>query len=78
MSAPKGPLAFVRGGQFTETGMTLRDWFAGQALAGMLANSDMAASAARLKIEPDAFRSDITTGAFKFADAMIAEREKRT
>lgn len=46
-------------------GMTLRDYFAGQALAGLLANPDytglIAVSA---------------NDAYQFADAMLAEREK--
>jgi hypothetical protein len=50
-------------------GMTLRDWFAGQALMGMIAS------------EPVADRSKPIYAvwaekAFKFADAMLAERDK--
>lgn len=48
-------------------GMSLRDWFAGQALAGMTANKvTLAASDARR----------IPELAFAFADAMLAERAK--
>jgi hypothetical protein len=48
-------------------GMSLRDWFAGQALAGMTANKvTLAASDARR----------IPELAFAFADAMVAERAK--
>ncbi|WP_307136682.1 hypothetical protein [Pseudoroseomonas cervicalis] len=48
-------------------GMTLRDWFAGQALAGLLACPAM--------------RSDMTspeyaTACWQAADAMLAERAK--
>jgi hypothetical protein len=44
----------------TEGGMTLRDWFAGQALAGMVPE------AAKNKAE----------AAYAIADAMLAERSK--
>lgn len=51
-------------------GMTLRDWFAGQALAGMCAasanpNSDGPGSA---------LGSYLSKRAYAYADAMIAER----
>lgn len=36
---PAFPLAVPTGFQFAYDGMTLRDWFAGQALAGIVANS---------------------------------------
>lgn len=49
---------------FTEDpGMSLRDWFAGQALAGMMADSS-------LRHGHDAFAE----GAYQMADAMIAAR----
>ena len=51
------------------TGMTLRDWFAGQVLAGLMARTG-----------PDddfLFRSGTAAlRAYIIADAMIAEREK--
>ena len=43
-------------------GMTLRDWFAGQALAGMLAN-------------PDSWTGDRGVMAYRYADAMLRARE---
>jgi len=46
-------------------GMTLRDWFAGQALAGMSAHKDSA------KWE----MHEITADAYAYADAMIAARK---
>lgn len=53
-----------------QTGMTLRDWFAGQALAGMasisLDDGDMVMGWA-----------DMAKAAYTAADAMLAERAKR-
>ena len=49
-------------------GMTLRDYFAGQALAGMMANS-----AEVVYYKPP---SDVANVCYQFADAMIAERAK--
>lgn len=48
-------------------GMSLRDWFAGQALAGMLANQ-------RGGLDPIAAHAE---HAYLYADAMLAEREKQ-
>lgn len=46
-------------------GMTLRDWFAGQALTGMLANTGS-----------DGTIGEYVVDAYSYADAMIAERRK--
>lgn len=60
-----GP-AFASSDQY---GMSLRDWFAGQALAGIIACPGA---------EPDdASRDGCASLAYEFADAMIAERAKR-
>jgi hypothetical protein len=48
-------------------GMTLRDWFAGQALAGLFADAPL---------NPDVLWSDVSRAAYEVADAMIAERGK--
>ena len=66
---PTGGPAFPRAGDdqtFAEQGMTLRDWFAGQALSGMTANSAVAPASSE----------DWAHGAYELADAMIAERAK--
>lgn len=61
--------------QFFSGGMTLRDWFAGQALIGV--------SAELVKHgypKPEFSHGEIysiSTTAYMIADAMIAEREKR-
>lgn len=52
------------------TGMTLRDWFAGQALCGHLA----AHARANTPFPPC---DEFARGAFLFADAMIAERQRK-
>ena len=51
---------------FSVGGMTLRDWFAGQALAGILANPEI-----------DIPADDTAEIVYRYADAMIAERETR-
>lgn len=50
-----------------ERGMSLRDWFAGQALTGLMSRRDWAVSA---RIETYA------SEAYKMADAMLTERSK--
>lgn len=47
-------------------GMSLRDWFAGQALAGLVANDSARGDNAQFAIV-----------AYALADAMLAERERR-
>jgi hypothetical protein len=72
-----GGQAFPRAGAQTNAGwsrpvagMTLRDWFAGQALVGLVAgyhaNSDMGGVSPSMWAE----------GAYQYADAMLAQREK--
>lgn len=62
-----GP-AFPRSGVPAE-GMTLRDWFAGQALAGLCANMDQERF---VEMSVD-HMADLAT---RYADAMIAARSK--
>jgi hypothetical protein len=48
-------------------GMTLRDWFAGQALAGFMANTQ----------RPTTIAEDDAVWCYRIADAMLAERMKK-
>ena len=48
-------------------GMTMRDYFAGQALAGLLANTNLLEKLNTVKIP--------AMNAYALADAMLAERE---
>lgn len=61
-------------GYVNGSGMTLRDYFAGQVLAGMHAN-DGWMSALR-EVEPSAPKSAVVLAhaAYAYADAMLAER----
>ncbi len=54
-------------GQMTP-GMSLRDWFAGQALAGICASEPQTGDAPTAK--------DAAIWALEYADAMLAERNK--
>jgi len=56
-------------------GMTLRDWFAGQALAGFCANAEVMRSV--VDVDADNAPSTVANLALAFADALLAEREKR-
>lgn len=53
------------------SGMTLRDWFAGQALGSLLADYD-----SRNAISPSDFMRFCATASYAVADAMIAARDK--
>lgn len=57
-----------RGSICGDDGMSLRDWFAGQALAGMLA--------CPRDIQGAETRQTRVERAYKYADAMLAERAK--
>ena len=52
-----------------QDGMSLRDWFAGQALAGIMANS-------KLMIVLDEKKQDPAFCAYQMADFMLSERNK--
>lgn len=71
----------IGSGQTPHAGMTLKDYFAGQALMGLLANHWISDS--RIANELNSYMtssrgrelaSQITRGAYGFADAMLRER----
>ena len=70
MSAPENPQAFPFAAEYGHPaacgGMTLRDWFAGQYLAGIHAGGATFAS-----------REMVAEEAFGVADAMLASREQQ-
>jgi hypothetical protein len=90
----RGPGGFVehQGTQhevdINATGMTLRDWFAGQALAGMIASRGIfeamkefktkavAGGMAPLEFERDIEFPGYANAAYRVADAMLKERQK--
>lgn len=67
--AALNPVTDLHGVDLT-SGMSLRDWFAGQALAGLLANP--VSFGPIMQGDPEAISSACGT----FADAMLAERER--
>lgn len=58
-----------------QSGMTLRDWFAGQALIGQL-SGDQTEEAPSHEVMADA--ESFASSAYIYADAMLKAREKRT
>jgi hypothetical protein len=83
----ENPLAFPHVAEFIETGMSLRDYFAGQCLAGMLANPEFVKSAIKSKkyLEKEygesigfaASNQDLhAVACYGFADAMLKKREE--
>jgi hypothetical protein len=54
------------GAMVEEAGMSLRDWFAGQALAGALQNYTT--------IKFGCTEKEVALGAYRYADAMLAAR----
>lgn len=60
-------------------GLTLRDWFAGQALSAMISKSpffDTKGENGKKMTDILQFRADIAASAYQYADAMLAERSK--
>lgn len=76
MDKPENPPAFPLADHYSHDGiplsegsqgMTLRDWFAGQALQGLCAQSQIHAMSHRSE--------DTASKAYRLADAMLAQRE---
>ena len=57
--------------------MSLRDYFAGQALAGIISNPDISAAAFQAGLRPSENRHSFAVSAYAQADAMISEREQK-
>ena len=79
VSAPENPAAFPNTGNHTwglkpEIGMTLRDWFAGQALAGILSSSHYPPQG--LGEALDQFAAKVTDTAYHIAEAMMKKGRK--
>lgn len=68
-----GPSSLNVGGAPAWAGMSLRDWFAGLALQGMLANTDAEDERAH---RTGSLAPVVAENAYQFADAMIAERNR--
>ena len=66
------PVRFGKDDVFAEAGMTLRDWFAGQALIGVLAGQDSVQGAS----EADTIYTLYPPICYALADAVLAERSK--
>ena len=56
-------------------GMTLRDWFAGRALGGMMASQGLLTIYAN-NAGVDAMQHSMAADAYKLADAMLAARQE--
>lgn len=81
MDKPNNPQAYPcldsngYGLSMRDPGMSLRDWFAGQALAGGLANTDTTKTMAMWGSSGS--KTQMAEWAYAHADAMLAERERR-
>lgn len=73
MSKPENPRAFPGPSALSDKGMALRDWFAGQALAGMVGNSGITMSFGQSHPESN---ETMATVAYCLADAMLAHRQQ--
>ena len=59
---------------YTNLGMSLRDWFAGQALAGLMVDADTRGSHVA---HSQANRAEFAVWAYAMADAMLAARSAK-
>lgn len=73
---PAYPGTETDGHYYPAPGMTLRDWFAGQALAGLIDGASKAISELAKDTDVDA-KALTACMAFSLADAMIAEKRRR-
>lgn len=62
---------------YADGGMTLRDWFAGQALSGICSDErNMSAMTRVAEAEGLDLTQYVSSSAYEMADAMLAERSK--
>jgi len=79
-TAPENPQAFPTpkikrdgwGNEFTEPGMSLRDWFAGQAIPAVIEKC----GGDRGRAKYSTFEEYFAVTAYEIADAMLRERSK--
>jgi hypothetical protein len=69
---PAFPVVAENGLGHVADGMSLRDWFAGQALAGIVAKSPFTIESAGATL----LVQQSVGGAYDYADAMLAERTR--
>lgn len=75
--------SMAAGAYEAEPGMTLRDWFAGRVVTGVIANSENVSAGAdpanySLSCRPDEFADWLAKVSYFVADAMLRERAKST
>jgi hypothetical protein len=63
-------------GEVTYSGLSLRDYFAGQALAGWIANGAVARVIEANQVSPSGAQIVLVAGCYQIADAMLKERAK--
>lgn len=66
---------FVANDDALAGGMTLRDYFAGQAVGALITRMALIDIATQTRVSPNT-RDEMVTFAYGLADAMLAEREK--
>lgn len=74
MSIDNGGPAFPVPDRDSGKGMSLRDWFAGQAMQGMLSCQDFMNEAIKICVDRDAARESVAKWAYLQADAMLQAR----
>ncbi len=76
MSEGNGPAFPMSGGGYLHLGMTLRDYFAAHAMNGMVASPELMQALTELEIAAKGADYVIAAYAYRYADAMLAERSK--
>lgn len=74
------PVDGATDGRTHDAGMTLLDWFAGQALAGLISKLPVIDQTEQFGIkvaDKIAYNSDVACSCYALADAMLAEKARR-